>query len=166
MPNIYSLMKKYLRPDERDRPWREDRWYGVKPRDWRSLLSDDLQAQCASQWCGVMCKLRDDRAHDRLGCRLSPTLPGPGRRGATHSSRGVRERANLAADLPRLRCSDDEYLRGAPFRSKNEVDRLEVRSAPGPIELPPFSADEIARIEARCAAIQDRFEVLAQGAGD
>ena len=28
MPNIYSLTKKYLRQDERDRPWREDGWYG------------------------------------------------------------------------------------------------------------------------------------------
>src|SRR5262249_31749212 len=63
VPNIYSLTKKSLRQDEWDRPWREDGWYGVKPRGWRSLLSEDLQAQCASQWCAAMSKLHDDRAH-------------------------------------------------------------------------------------------------------
>ena len=165
VPNIYSLMKKYLRQDELDRPWREDRWYGVKPRDWRSLLSDDLQAQCASQWCGVMRKLWDDRAHIDLLVGYRQLCLNP----AGVVQRILREACGreptCAANLPRLRCFDDEYRRGAPLRSKNEVDRLDP-IAPEPIELPPFSADEIARIDAQCAAIQDRFEVLSQGAGD
>ncbi len=163
VPNIYSLMKKYLRPDERDRPWREDRWYGVKPRDWRSLLSDDLQAQCTSQWCGVMRKLWDDRAHVDLVVGYRQLCLDPA--GVLqHILREVCAREpTCAADLPRLRCYDDECLRGAPLRSKNEVDRL-APIAPEPIELPPFSADEIARIEAWCTAIQDRFEMLSYGA--
>ena len=95
VPNTYSLMKKYVRQDERDRPWREDRWYGVKPRDWRSLLSEDLHAQCASQWCGVMSRLWDDREHIDLLVGYREALPEPDRSGATDSSRGVWERTSL-----------------------------------------------------------------------
>jgi hypothetical protein len=40
-----------------------------------------------------------------------------------------------------------------------EVECLDL-IAPVPIEAPPFSTDEVARIEARCAAIEGRFEVL------
>jgi hypothetical protein len=160
VPNIYSLTKKYLRRDEWDRPWREDRWYGVKPRGWRSLLSDDLNAQCASQWCAAMRKLHDDGKHIDLLVGYQQLCEDP----ASVVRRILREACgrepDLAVDFPRLSCSDDEYRRGASLLSKNEVDRLEVVAA-GPIELPPFSAGEIARLEARCAAIQDRFDVLA-----
>ena len=54
---------------------------------------------------------------------------------------------------------------GLHCASKNEVNRLDS-IAPEPIELPPFSADEVARIDARCAAIQNRFKALGHGAGD
>jgi hypothetical protein len=165
VPNIYSLMKKYLRQDERDRPWREDGWYGVKPRDWRNLKSDDLQAQCADQWCGVMGKIWDDRAHINLLVGYHQLCLDP----AGVVQRILREscviETDCAANLPSLRCFDDEYRRGAPLRSKNEVDHLGP-IAHEPIELPPFSADEIAQIAARCAAIQNRFDELSHDAGD
>jgi Sulfotransferase family len=165
VPNIYSLMKKYLRQDESDRPWREDRWYGVKPRDWRSLLNDDLPAQCASQWFGVTHKLWDDRAHIDMLVGYRQLCLNP-KSVVQHILREACGReSTCAANFPRLRCYDDEYRRGAPMRSKNEVDRLDS-SAPEPIEMPPFAADEIARIEARCAAIEDRFEVLCQREGE
>ena len=165
VPNIYSLMKKYLRQDERDRPWREDRWYGVKPRDWRRLLSDDLEAQCTNQWCAVMGKVWDDRAHIDLLVGYRQLCLNP----AGVVLRILREacgREPTCTDsFPRLDCFDDEYLRGAPLRSKNEINQLES-IAPEPIEVLPFSADEVTRIEARCAALQDHFKVLAHGAGD
>jgi hypothetical protein len=165
VPNIYSLSKKYLREDERHRPWREDRWYGVKPRGWRSLLSDDLHAQCANQWCAVMQKLWEDRAHVDLLVGYHHLCVDP----AGVVRRILREACGrepcMAGRFPILRCSDDEYLRGAPLRSKNEVDRLDL-IAPEPIELPPLSAGEIARIMAQCHAIQDCFEVLNHGDGE
>lgn len=165
VPNIYSLMKKYLRRDELDRPWREDGWYGVKPQDWRTLLSDDLQTQCVNQWGAVMRKLWDDRAHVDLLVGYRQLCVNP----AGVVQRILREACGREPTrddgFPRLDCFDDEYRRGAPLRSKNEVDRLDF-IAPEPIELPPFSADEVARIEARCAVVQDRFKVLGHGAGD
>ena len=165
VPNIYSLLKKHVRQDERDRPWREDRWYGVKPRDWRRLLSDDVQTQCASQWCSVMRKLWDDRAYVDLFVGYRQLCLNP----AGTVQRILREACDAeptcAADFPSLRCFDDEYRRGAPLRSMNEVDRLDP-IGPEPIELPPFSAGEIARIEAQCAATQDQFELLSHVAGD
>jgi Sulfotransferase family len=165
VPNVYSLMKKYLRQDERHRPWREGRWYGVKPREWRSMLSDDLQAQCASQWCGVMRKLWDDRGHIDLLVGYRQLCLNPD--AVVH--RIIREacgrESTCAGELPRLRCFDDEYRSGASFRSKNEVDRLSP-IAPEPIELPPLSADEIGRIVARCAAVENCFDLLNQGAAD
>ncbi len=88
VPNIYSLTKKYLRTDERDRPWREDGWYGVKPRGWRSLLSDVPHEQCTNQWVrGDAQALGRPGAH-RLAGRLSPPLREPGRRSAAQSFEG------------------------------------------------------------------------------
>jgi Sulfotransferase family len=164
VPNVYSLTKKYLRQDELDRPWREDGWYGVKPRNWRSLLSDDLQAQCADQWCAVMEKIWDDRAHIDLLVGYHQLCLNPA--GVVQRIlRGACGRESAcAADFPRLRCFDDEVRHGAPFRSKNEINRLDP-IAPEAIEMPAFSGDEIARIEARCAAIQNRFEVLRHDVG-
>ena len=63
VPNIYSMLKKYVRQDEVRRPWREDRWYGVKPRHWRSMLNDDTLLQCTRQWCSVMERLWADSSH-------------------------------------------------------------------------------------------------------
>ena len=62
VPNIFSLLKKHVRTDEWNRPWREDAWYGVKPRYWRDMLDDDLVTQCTNQWCHVMRKLCDDQS--------------------------------------------------------------------------------------------------------
>jgi hypothetical protein len=165
VPNVYSLLKKYVRQDERDRPWRDDRWYGVKPRDWRSLLSEDVQAQCTSQWCGVMRKLWNDRAHIDLLVGYRQLCLNPAGVVQRILRDGCGRESTCADNLPCLRCFDDEYRRGAPLRSKNELDSLDP-VAPEVIEMPPFSADEIARIEARCAAIEDRFKVLGQGARD
>ena len=125
VPNIYSLTKKYLRQDELDRPWREDRWYGVKPRNWRSLLSDDLIAQCVGQWCGVMGRLWDDRTHIDLlvGYRELCMNPSVVIRRILREACG--EEVARAEDSPRLDCFDDEYRLGAPLRSKNEISRLD-----------------------------------------
>jgi hypothetical protein len=165
VPNIYSLTKKYLRTDELDRPWREDGWYGVKPRGWRNLMSDDLHAQCAGQWCSVIGKLWEDRTHVDLVIGYQQLCKNP----AGVVERILREacgrQQDCALDFPRLCCSDDEYRRGAPLRSKNEVERLDS-IAPEPIELAAFSAEAIARITARCQAIQDQFEVLNQDESD
>jgi hypothetical protein len=164
VPNIYSLTKKYLRTDERDRPWRADGWYGVKPRGWRYLLSDDPHEQCTNQWCAAMRKLWDDRAHIDLlvGYHHLCANPADVVRRILRGACGIEP--DVAADFPRLCCFDDEYRRGAPLRSKNELDRL-APIAPEPIELLPFSADEVARIAARCAPIEGHFEVLIHGAG-
>ena len=77
---------------------------------------------------------------------------------------GGEEAANMV-NVPRLLCYNDEYRRGAPLRSKNEVARLEA-AASEPIELPPFLPEEIARCQARCAEIESRFEMLCQNGGD
>ena len=165
VPNIYSLMKKHLRQDERDRPWREDRWYGVKPRDWRSLISDDIQAQCASQWCAVMRKLWDDRAHIDLLVGYRQLCLNPTEVVQRILQEACGREAGCTDNLPCLRCFDDEYRRGAPLHSKNEINRLDS-IAREQIELPLFSTDEVVRIEAQCSSMQDHFDVLGHGAGD
>jgi hypothetical protein len=159
VPNIYSLVKKYVRQDERDRPWREDRWYGVKPRDWRSMLSDDVQTQCASQWRSVMRKLWDDRAHIDVCVGYRQLCLDP----SGVIQRILREACGAEIEYPTdpvvLRCYDDEFRRGGPLRSRNEAPSLQS-DGPAPIELPPFSNFDIVRIRAACAEIESRFELL------
>jgi hypothetical protein len=106
-----------------------------------------------------MGKLWEDRRHTDLVLGYQQLCRNP----AGVVERILREACGRQLDsnlrFPRLRCFDDEYLRGAPLRSKNEIDRLDSIAAE-PIELTAFSADEIARIAARCQVIQDRFEIL------
>jgi len=165
VPNVYSLTKKYLRRDELDRPWREDGWYGVKPRDWRSLLSDDILTQCANQWCAVMRKLWEDRSHVDLlvGYRQLCRNPEAFVQRILHEACG--QGPDCLGRIPRLRCFDDEYRRGAPLRSMNEVPSLDP-DASEPVERPPLTEDEIARINRRCVAVEERFEVLTRDAAD
>jgi hypothetical protein len=165
VPNVYSLTKKYLRRDELDRPWREDRWYGVKPRHWRSLLSDDILTQCSSQWSAVMQKLWEDRSYIDLLVGYRQLCRHP----EAIVQRILREACGQGPHgllrIPRLRCLDDEYRRGAPFHSMNEVPRLDP-DTPQPVERPPLSDDEIARITRRCGAVEDGFEVLTRDVAD
>jgi hypothetical protein len=161
VPNVYSLMKKHLREDERDRPWREDHWYGVKPRGWRGMI-DDAVAQCANQWSAVTRKVWEDRAHIDMIVGYRQLCREP-RDVVTRILReAIGRPPSPAPELPRLACFDDEYRRGAPLRSKNELDRLD-RIAPGPVELPALTEAEIARIRGRCAAIEDQVPVLSGG---
>ena len=157
VPNIYSLLKKHRRQDELDRPWREDRWYGVKPRNWRDMLDTDANVQCTNQWCGVMAKLWEDRSHVDLFVEYHELCRNPG---------GVLDRIAAAMGiqsststdvLPKLACYDDEFQIGAPLRSKNELPQLDPIS-PDALEVGPFSASEIAYINSRCGDLERCFE--------
>ncbi len=163
VPNVYSLLKKHVRQDEGDRPWREERWYGVKPRHWRSMLSDDMLAQCSSQWSAVMGKLWEDRSYvdllvsyRQLCCQPVATV----RKVLAACGEGAAD----PVGVPHLCCYDDEYRRGAALRSKNELPRLDP-TANEPIELPPFTRDETDRCRAECGEIESRFQWLWQQDG-
>ncbi|MEO8493753.1 MAG: sulfotransferase [Planctomycetota bacterium] len=159
VPNIYSMLKKYVRQDERDRPWREDGWYGVKPRHWRSMLSDDTLLQCTRQWCAVMGKLWADRAHVDLFVGYPELCREPVKTVRRILGAACGEDVAGNVEVPPLVCYDDEYRRGAPLRSKNEEARLQP-TANEVIELPPFTDDEIARCQEPCREIESRFAVL------
>ena len=159
VPNIFSLLKKYLRTDEHDRPWREDRWYGVKPSQWRTMLDDDIPVQCTNQWCNVMNRIWDDRAHIDLFVGYQQLCRDPAGVLRRILSMVASEEAAWNINVPALHSCDDEYRCGARLRSMNEFSDLR-HTAPERIELPPLSREEIARIDARCAEIENRFDSL------
>lgn len=156
VPNVFSLVKKYVRPDERDRPWREDGWYGIKPRDWRTMLDDDPLVQCTNQWRSVMQRLWEDRSLVDMFVGYDELCTDPARVLRRILGAVCGEQAAWNVDVPALRCYDDEFRRGAALRSKNELPRLEpIQSEP--MELPRFSAAEIASVQAHCSEIETRF---------
>lgn len=159
VPNVYSLLKKHRRPDELDRPWREDGWYGVKPQGWRTMLDEDLTAQCANQWQAVMDKLWRDRSYVDLfvGYRQLCSDPRAVLKRLLAGTGGMELPDSIA--LPPLRCYDDEYRHGAPFRSRNEVPVL-APTGPDSIEMQPLPAEAVARVQAHCEKTERCFEVL------
>jgi hypothetical protein len=157
--NIYSLLKKHLRPDERDRPWREDRWYGVKPRHWRTMLDDDPLVQCTNQWCSVMQKLWEDRSHVDLFIGYRQLCADPAGALRLILNRLCGAAATDPIDVPPLRCYDDEFRGGSALRSKNEAPHL-APAASEKIELPPLTANQVAHIQTRCGELQNRIESL------
>lgn len=158
VPNVFSLLKKHLRPDECDRPWREGRWYGVKPRNWRAMLDEDRLVQCSRQWDAVLRKVWSDRHCVDLFVSYQELCNNPSR--VLHQIlRGVSPKhAECDTDAPLLRCRDDEYRVGAALRSLNEVSQLDCTPTPTLIELPAFSNNHVASIQSRCAEIEGRFE--------
>lgn len=165
VPNIYSLLKKHARQDERDRPWRADGWYGVKPRNWRTMLNDDRLLQCTNQWCAVMQRLWADQAYVDLfvGYRELCQKPVETVRRILMAALGE-EVVHDIINVPPLVCCDDEYRQGALFRSKNEVAGLEPTVSEA-IELPPLTAAEIAHCQESCAEIERRFATLCRNDG-
>lgn len=162
VPNVYSLLKKHVRSDEADRPWRADGWYGVKPRHWQSLLDSDPVVQSARQWRSVMTKLWEDRSFVDAFVGYEDLCANPA--GAVR--RILRTCGQPAADpigLPALRCCDDEHQTGAPLQSKNELANLE-RPSTEVIELPPFSADAVAAIRACCDDVERPLECVLSAA--
>src|SRR5262249_48262782 len=121
--------------------------------------------QCSSQWCAVMRKLWEDRSHFNLVVGYRQLCRNP----EAFVQRILREACGQGPDclgtIPRLHCFDDEYRRGAPLRSKNEVPSLD-RATPEPVDRAPVSEGEIARITRRCGEVEDRFEVLTQDVSD
>jgi hypothetical protein len=58
-------------------------------------------------------------------------------------------------DPASLRCRDEEHRTGATLRSKNRLFKQQGDFATPrdePVELPPLTSDEVARIEAVCVA--------------
>lgn len=159
VPNVYSLLKKHLRQDELDRPWREDRWYGVKPRHWRTMLNDDKLVQCISQWRGVMSKLWEDRssADMFIDYRRLCEQPGTVMQQILRAA-GCQDEC-FGFNIQALRCYDDEFCRGAAMRSRNELVDLQPCGLE-PIELRAFTAHQIDQIVSRCAEIESRLMTL------
>ncbi|HHL31071.1 MAG TPA: sulfotransferase [Oceanospirillales bacterium] len=49
--NIYSLLKRYNKQNQGVGP--ENGWWGIKPRHWQNMLSDNKISQCIQQWNAV-----------------------------------------------------------------------------------------------------------------
>jgi len=152
LANVFSLAKKYQDHDQRGLP-PDEGWWGVKPRGWREMRSDDVPVQCARQWSAVNRRMLE-------GADLLDTL-------LQYHDLCARP-AEIVAELTRLcsgapvpvpsiaplRCFDDEVERGSRLRSKNRYYRergdLET-PADEPVEFPAFGTATAAAVRAACA---------------
>ena len=58
LANVFSLLKRHIDTEGRGP---EEGWWGVKPRNWRDMITSDPVEQIARQWTAVNEKLWADR---------------------------------------------------------------------------------------------------------
>lgn len=56
--NVYSLLKKYSEPEQKMK--HGNSWWGIKPKHWKSLLSENKIVQSSSQWVAVNKEILDN----------------------------------------------------------------------------------------------------------
>ncbi len=160
VPNVFSLLKRF-RPSPGNRE-PEDGWWGVKPRKWKGMVSQDKVTQVAHQWRAVNAKMWEDRelldmivTYDDL-CDSPSTFVG-------RIVEGASDRDIVAElGLPFLRSCDDEYLRGSRLMPKraywadsNELSLPESEE----IEMEPLGDRQIESIETICGETARKFWV-------
>jgi len=91
----------------------------------RKMIDDDPQVQCTSQWCSVMRKLSEDRAHVDMfvGYRELCRDPASVIRRILFAVCGEETAWNI--NVPALQCYDAEFQTGAGLRSRNEAEGLD-----------------------------------------
>jgi len=151
-PNVYSLWKRFQGGAETRPP--EDGWWGVKPRNWRRLVSEDKVAQIAWQWDQVNQKMWDDRTCLDMVITYDELCSSPADVVASVLSKAGAHPLDVALNHDALPSCDEEYVYGGrllPRRQEWAATNDLVLSQSDEPELAPFTADQIRAIEHTCS---------------
>ncbi len=159
--NVFSLLKKFS-PHDQSGLAPEEGWWGVKPRGWRALRSDDRVRQCARQWEAVNARIERDRGLLDAVVAYHDLCARPAEIVADLVERCTGCRPDPPAIEP-VRCFDDELERGARLRSKNRYfrERGDLSTPEDePVELEALSSADLASIEEICGPLAGRLSEL------
>jgi len=162
VPNVYSLLKKFYPHKDQGMP-PEDGWWGIKPKGWRLMVSEDKLAQCSLQWRAINNKLWLDRGYLDMLIGYHSFCASPVPFMEEILSLALSDKIHLDINYPPLKCFDSEYLSGSRLTSKNRYYRktgtFEVPQKE-PIEVKELSQNKISRINEICGDLEKTIDVL------
>jgi hypothetical protein len=156
--NVFSLLKKYV-PHEGRGLAPQEGWWGVKPRGWRQIRSDDKVLQCAAQWNAVAARLLSDADCVDLIVPYRQLCERPRDYIEAIRARVAPARCGGPREYPSLDCFDGEFARGSRLLSKNRTATFAVPPSAA-LEFPPFDTAQIGVVRATCEAtyrVLERF---------
>jgi hypothetical protein len=160
--NVFSLVKKYVPHEGRGQP-PEEGWWGVKPRGWRTMLSEDKVLQCARQWQAVNRRLLDDAACVDMLVGYHQLCETPREWVERILGVALGEPVTVTAEYPPIRCFDHEFAQGSRLQSKNRhyrsVGTLEAPDDEA-MEIGPFDDRQIEMIEDICGSTAEECAAL------
>ena len=159
--NVFSLLKKYIDHDNRGLG-PENGWWGVKPKNWQEILSDNKIEQLAKQWQSVNQQILNDINDVDLLIEYSDLCSNPN----TYLQKifSLWEDNYVFKEMPVCQNFDNEYKTGSRLLSKNreyqknkELDLSMIQENKG--ELPPFDSKDINIIQNICSDVWIKLKI-------
>ncbi len=152
--NIFSLKKKFIPHKHMGLP-PEKGWWGVKPKNWESLVSDDLIEQLCNQWLHVNKVLLENAVllNGLIDYRdlCINTLNTIQKILAPYKIRASKKSYQISHQ-------DSEFKYGSRLLSKNKEyssQGFQINLADEAIEIPAFTEAQVKKINNLCGATWD-----------
>lgn len=147
--NIYSLLKKYIDQDENG-AIPEDGWWGIKPKDWNTMVSQNKVEQCIKQWNAVNSEILKNNDLLDMIVNYDELCKSPAQV-VSESVSTFQVDNNLVSEFPNIKNMNNEYKIGSRLLSKNREFRknkgFDLSDLNEEIEFPPFNNLQIEEIE-------------------
>lgn len=155
--NVYSLLKKYETQNDGLGP--EDGWWGIKPKNWKDIASDDKLIQCSKQWSAVNSEIINNI--NNIDMLLNYESLCKNANLIVSKITSLCDIDKPLSKLPICHNLNDEYLKGSRLLSKNREFRrnqgFDLNHLNEKIEFPPFSSKQINKVKSLCTNIWQKL---------
>ena len=156
--NVFSLLKKYIEC-EGQVVGPENGWWGIKPKNWLKIISNNKTIQCAEQWKSVNKQMLEnldkvDKLINYVDLCKHPNEV------IAQSIAGYNIQKPIS-QLPVCKNMNKEYLHGSRLLSKNREFRknkgFDLSGLQDEPECPPLQPKQIDQIEEITADVWDKL---------
>lgn len=156
--NVFSLLKRHVKSDKGVGP--ENGWWGIKPKDWLTIQSEDKLVQSAQQWNSVNKQLLEDIDKVEMIVNYDTLCQKP-QNVIKQSIQGLHYEGELC-ELPVCKNMNDEYKYGSRLLSKNRELRkntgFDLSRLIEEIEFPAFTDPDVKKIKVLTNNIWNRLQ--------
>ena len=146
--NVFSLLKKYVECEDKTIN-SENGWWGIKPKNWLKIISENKTIQCSQQWQSVNRHILEDIDNIDMLVNYDDLCECP-KEVIVESVSGFDIQQSIK-QLPVCKNMNKEYLQGSRLLSKNRELRknkgFDLSNLHEEIEFPPLSQEQIDQIK-------------------
>jgi len=146
--NVFSLLKKYVECEDQA-VGSKNGWWGIKPKNWLKITSENKTIQCSQQWQSVNRLMLEDIDNIDMLVNYDDLCKYP-KEVIAQSVSGFHIQQTIT-QLPVCKNMNNEYLHGSRLLSKNRELRknkgFDLSNLHEEIEFPPLSQEQIDQIK-------------------